>query len=1111
MMSWKLLLLTSVISVLAWEDATKSLSNVLLKSHNALSFLKNKRASPSDQIRSECCGKSKCSYEERLEIAHNVGWSGVDAAICEVSIRENQVCTCKSSSGSYIYECGNDLSNCPNPCKEFHCDNGRRCVQHSYTCDSDNDCGNWHDEIGCKTKYSEDQIKNNIKLKYANQYNTYYGTVEIFGRPICDDFWTNKNAQVVCRTLNFPSDTLAIGWKNELVSTKFFMDDVNCMGGESSLKHCSHKTYHNCNSTEGAAVICLAPKLLKLTPFNLKNSKNEGVVFFDHIPICANRWNFQAAQVVCNHMYGAEFKIPVPVYNYKINVGQKSAIFYLTSIICNGTESLLTQCQAEISKTCSTHVASIQCARCSPFKLMDIVKKMKVDGSVVEVYQSVEAAISELNTECRSWNCSIPNPVYPEFCKVQAFLNDIKHFTKSEIKNNIIFYTDIDYIGLFSHNFFKESFEKIRNDINITGQTFSTQLGEYLGRLAQFDEQTAKLEKESAMKIWFESKSRCESESLKLSNQLSSIIKLALGVSSTDMISKTAVLALRIVGTLNPIKWLTGSEVSAVDIKEALSEVAKQAVLIKQVDYLKSNFIPKIDNLVKQISAKINNNKETFETIKQFVETIEKSIEFTNEQLLKFSKHVDNYSPAITPSEISEFGAVLNQMIEKFCEVIENPDSESGTVAAGIAAHQGLCPNAKVTASILMSLFEEVATQEVTIMESYSKFVRATIAKDAANRLSTSIKGSSSDQLHKLLTEYKALYLIRYHKIIIIQNACNYLTYMNHGVEKSVCTDLLKNPSGDPGVLINTNPTAMCKCQNCFTKKGNFLIPATMTGENNSIDLSTLYDADTKFTKGFAYLSIPNKDWLVENKWISEYEQGPFFLKRLNIHLPPALNFSHEVNIKLTLLDNQLKGKTYMFEGGLIVINQYTEHQPKCSQYNPYTITSCNKKATTFWLNVYGVIKGKLLPRLDGSKWRIELRSNQILPKIYSETKLFLQATAEFCFQAKLQSKPKFSLGKSVARPNVEECCSDNGMFLDQILLNEFPLLSPCQVCPQGSTPRLSGYFCEKCPAGYEPNSSDYFGCTPCPKNKFKTLSGQHACDSCLDGKTSLEGALYCY
>ena len=934
--------------------------------------------------------------------------------------------------------------------------------------------------------------------------------MSVFGRPICDHSWTNKNAEVVCKSLNFPPGTFAIGWGNEQVSTNFFMDDVVCNGGETNLKQCEHKTHHNCGSSNGAAVVCLETAKIKLVPSNSGNSKNEGSIVFEDIPICATNWDLNAAQVACNHLYGEEFKIPVPVFSYQKTDIMKNAPLFLTSVICNGKEKLLTQCQLSIAKSCTSSIASVQCAKCSPYKLMAIVKRIKVDGSINEVYQSTLAAISELTAECRNWVCNVSNPVYPDFCKVKAFLNSVKNFAKPERNNSIILYRDVDHFGLLNYNFLKGNFETIRSDIDSLGQTFSTQLGEYFSRLSQFDKLMAKSHKEYALKVWLESKTRCESLSFNFANLLAEIMRNAFGVSKADYASKTLVLAYRVAGAMNLMKWIIEGDSSAVDIKEALSEVAKQRLLIEQIKYIELNTIPKLSNLIRKISAKVNANKNTFESIRRFLETIEQNKEFTKEQLDNFVEHYDKYSPAISAADVSEYGAIISEMLEKLCEVIENPDTEIGVLEATDAVTKGLCPNAKETAAVLVALYQEIASQETAIMDSFSKFVRATIAEDAANKLSNSMKGSSSDQLQSLLTKYEALHLIRYHKLIIIKNACNYLTYMNHGVEKPVCTELLENPSGDPGTLINTVPVDMCKCPNCFTKKGEFLIPATMTGENDTIDLSTLYNPGTEFTKGFAYLNIPNKGWLVGNRWISEYDQGPFFLKNLNIHLPPAFNFSQETNIKLTLLENQLGGKSYMFEGGVLITNQYTENHSKCSQPNPYTFESCSKKFGAFCLNIEGKIQGRLLPRLDGSKWRIELRSDHILPKIYSATKLFLRAAAEFCFQHKLLSRPKLELTVS-DEPQFEECCSNNGMFTDQILLKKSPNLNFCQVCPEASSPRLSGYFCEKCPPGYEPNTSNNFGCTPCPKNKFKSTSGQQACESCLDGKKSSEGATYCY
>ena len=59
---------------------------MLLKENKALSFLRNKRDSPEQQVRSECCN-TYCNFEERAEISEQVGWIGVRRAMCQVSIR----------------------------------------------------------------------------------------------------------------------------------------------------------------------------------------------------------------------------------------------------------------------------------------------------------------------------------------------------------------------------------------------------------------------------------------------------------------------------------------------------------------------------------------------------------------------------------------------------------------------------------------------------------------------------------------------------------------------------------------------------------------------------------------------------------------------------------------------------------------------------------------------------------------------------------------------------------------------------------------------------------------------------------------------------------------
>ncbi len=42
------------------------------------------------------------------------------------------------------------------------------------------------------------------------------------------------------------------GW----VPDTFAMDDVACLGSESHIRNCSHKTTDNCGERDGAGVVC---------------------------------------------------------------------------------------------------------------------------------------------------------------------------------------------------------------------------------------------------------------------------------------------------------------------------------------------------------------------------------------------------------------------------------------------------------------------------------------------------------------------------------------------------------------------------------------------------------------------------------------------------------------------------------------------------------------------------------------------------------------------------------------------------------------------------------------------------------------------------------------
>ena len=109
------------------------------------------------------------------------------------------------------------------------------------------------------------QNEADIRLVNHLNNNTFEGRVEIFHNKqwgsVCDDYFGMEEADVVCKQLNFTQGAQAVYKFAHYGPGRgpIYLDNVVCVGNETSLINCKHQGWngHNCYHFEDVGVVCL--------------------------------------------------------------------------------------------------------------------------------------------------------------------------------------------------------------------------------------------------------------------------------------------------------------------------------------------------------------------------------------------------------------------------------------------------------------------------------------------------------------------------------------------------------------------------------------------------------------------------------------------------------------------------------------------------------------------------------------------------------------------------------------------------------------------------------------------------------------------------------------
>ncbi|XP_037830972.1 deleted in malignant brain tumors 1 protein-like isoform X2 [Kryptolebias marmoratus] len=188
-----------------------------------------------------------------------------------------------------------------------------------------------------------------VRLVGSNQACS--GRIEIYYKAtwgtVCDDGWDTNDAEVVCRQLGCGP---ALGAPSKAYfgegTGQIWLDDVACLGNESSLSKCFHSGFgtHNCEHHQDVGVTCEDGLHIRLAGSN-QTCSGRIEIFYKNTwgTVCDNLWDTNSfnAEVACRQLSCGPALATYSLARY----GEGTGPIWLSDVTCSGNESSLNDCR----------------------------------------------------------------------------------------------------------------------------------------------------------------------------------------------------------------------------------------------------------------------------------------------------------------------------------------------------------------------------------------------------------------------------------------------------------------------------------------------------------------------------------------------------------------------------------------------------------------------------------------------------------------------------------------------------------------------------------------------------------------------------------------------